>query len=64
MLSRILGNFQYTWITMKKSKEGSPAFLDWLPLGRMMGDWKQPEENSIEALQHGILFGDGVEFDI
>lgn len=49
---------------MKKSKEEAPAFLDWLPLGRMMGDWKQPEENSIEALQHGILFGDGVEFDI
>ena len=29
-----------------------------------MGDWKQPEENSIEALQHGMLFGDGVEFDL
>ena len=29
-----------------------------------MGDWKQPEENSIDALQHGILFGDGVEFDL
>ncbi|MFL2975746.1 MAG: glycerophosphodiester phosphodiesterase [Candidatus Thalassarchaeaceae archaeon] len=29
-----------------------------------MSDWKQPEENSIEALQHGMLFGDGVEFDL
>jgi len=29
-----------------------------------MGDWKQPEENSIEALHHGMLFGDGVEFDL
>ena len=29
-----------------------------------MRDWKQPKENSIEALQHGIQFGDGVEFDI
>ncbi|MEC7708498.1 MAG: glycerophosphodiester phosphodiesterase family protein, partial [Candidatus Thermoplasmatota archaeon] len=29
-----------------------------------MGDWKQPKENSIEALQHGIQFGDGVEFDL
>jgi|TARA_B110000263_G_scaffold248244_1_gene262696 glycerophosphoryl diester phosphodiesterase len=30
----------------------------------MMGHWKQPKENSIEALRHGILFGDGVEFDL
>ena len=29
-----------------------------------MEDWKQPRENSIEALQHGMQFGDGVEFDL
>ena len=29
-----------------------------------MGEWKQPKENSIEALQHGMSFGDGVEFDL
>ena len=29
-----------------------------------MRHWKQPKENSIEALRHGILFGDGVEFDL
>ena len=29
-----------------------------------MRRWKQPKENSIEALRHGILFGDGVEFDL
>ncbi|MDP6212359.1 MAG: glycerophosphodiester phosphodiesterase family protein [Candidatus Thalassarchaeaceae archaeon] len=29
-----------------------------------MGKWKQPGENSIEALQHGVTFGDGVEFDL
>ena len=26
--------------------------------------WRQPEENSIEALVHGINFSDGVEFDL
>ena len=35
-----------------------------MPLGRAMEDWKQPRENSIEALQHGMQFGDGVEFDL
>jgi len=30
----------------------------------MMRHWEQPEENSIEALRHGMLFGDGVEFDL
>tara|TARA_B100000945_G_scaffold316482_1_gene317502 strand:+ start:810 stop:1922 length:1113 start_codon:yes stop_codon:yes gene_type:complete len=29
-----------------------------------MGDWEQPRENSIEAIKHGIQFGDGVEFDL
>ena len=29
-----------------------------------MGNWEQPKENSIDALRHGILFGDGVEFDL
>lgn len=29
-----------------------------------MAYWEQPEENSIEAIQHGMLFGDGVEFDL
>ena len=29
-----------------------------------MRHWEQPEENSIEALRHGMLFGDGVEFDL
>ncbi len=28
------------------------------------GNWRQPEENSIEALVHGIKFSDGVEFDL
>ncbi|MEC7744529.1 MAG: glycerophosphodiester phosphodiesterase family protein [Candidatus Thermoplasmatota archaeon] len=28
------------------------------------GKWRQPEENSIEALVHGITFSDGVEFDL
>jgi len=30
----------------------------------MMVHWEQPEENSIEALRHGMMFGDGVEFDL
>ena len=28
------------------------------------GNWRQPEENSIEALVHGIKFSDGGEFDL
>ena len=28
------------------------------------GSWRQPAENSIEALVHGINFSDGVEFDL
>tara|TARA_B100000902_G_scaffold99150_1_gene101553 strand:+ start:16548 stop:17654 length:1107 start_codon:yes stop_codon:yes gene_type:complete len=26
--------------------------------------WQQPDENSIAALEHGMLFADGVEFDV
>ncbi len=26
--------------------------------------WQQPPENSVAALEHGMLFSDGVEFDL
>ena len=29
-----------------------------------MTNWEAPKENSVEALQHGIEFADGVEFDL
>jgi len=29
-----------------------------------MGDWEPPKENSLEALNHGMSFADGVEFDL
>ncbi|MBR79267.1 MAG: hypothetical protein CMA88_00560 [Euryarchaeota archaeon] len=29
-----------------------------------MANWEAPKENSVEALQHGMEFADGVEFDL
>ena len=31
-------------------------------IGRHM--WKQPAENSLDALKHGMEFSDGIEFDL
>ena len=46
-------------------KESTPCILGLIAF-RMpqLDSWEQPKENSIAALQHGMEFSDGVEFDL
>ena len=46
-------------------KKPSPCILGLIAFRKsQMDSWEQPKENSIAAMQHGMEFSDGVEFDL